>query len=815
MTGEKPPVGEDHAVNLVGTGAKGSRFTLSEGGRPWSRHPADSARLVFAVVLALAGLALVATYPGDLRSFSTDLVRLANHLPDLVQKGLIGLVQLLAVATPLVLLGLAVWWKRPVQMTVALVAAGAGAVSVALLQSWMDQSTPMAIQRGLDGRGWITGAAFPSASYLAGLAAGITVLSTSFSHRWRRAAWIWMAILSLVRILTAVALPVHLVTTIALGVAVGSALLVVLGSPARWLDVEAVRAALVRTGLNLENLTLRSGPATLTRTMTGQWEQQPVLVQVVGRDERDAELLVRAVNLVRVKGLDDDRPSWSADAVVAHQGLCGLLAQAAGVNTPAVHAVTETEEGDGILVTADPRGSRLVDVDDSVLSDEVLSQAWLQLSRLHARGIAHRRANLGRLTLDHDGEVSLTGFQFANLVASEQLRATDVAELVMSMAARVGVERALQGALTHMPQGELAAALPMIQPLAVSPGTRQAVKASSGKALWDETRAALQARLGVESYELTRLDRISLSRLVGIFGGTVMAYVLLAFASNWAAIGQSLSQADWTYLPPLVALALVGFVGGVWSLQGAVTVRLPFWETLQVMFAQSFLNRFTPANAGGMALRTRYLQRHGVDLTLSAASIGLTSAASGVMQVLLLVTFMAWAGSNQDLAFSLPDMVVIARALVVVLVLAGGLYLMPWGRRLFGQLIGSVREAAGELMVLARDPMKVLQLFGGAAFSKVVTIMAFNTAVHALGVDGIGFATLAVAYMTANTVASVAPTPGGVGAIEAALVAVLTGLGVDPPTALSIVLVFRLVTYWMTVPVCWFFLGLVRRSGIV
>ena len=69
--------------------------------------------------------------------------------------------------------------------------------------------------------------------------------------------------------------------------------------------------------------------------------------------------------------------------------------------------------------------------------------------------------------------------------------------------------------------------------------------------------------------------------------------------------------------------------------------------------------------------------------------------------------------------------------------------------------------------------------------------------------------------MTANTIASVAPTPGGVGAIEAALVAVLTGLGVDPAAALSIVLVFRLITYWMPVPVCWFFLGQVRRSGIV
>ena len=60
--------------------------------------------------------------------------------------------------------------------------------------------------------------------------------------------------------------------------------------------------------------------------------------------------------------------------------------------------------------------------------------------------------------------------------------------------------------------------------------------------------------------------------------------------------------------------------------------------------------------------------------------------------------------------------------------------------------------------------------------------------------------------MMANTIASAVPTPGGVGAIEAALVAVLTGLGVDSGYAWSIVLIFRLVTYWGTIPPSWFFL---------
>ncbi len=84
---------------------------------------------------------------------------------------------------------------------------------------------------------------------------------------------------------------------------------------------------------------------------------------------------------------------------------------------------------------------------------------------------------------------------------------------------------------------------------------------------------------------------------------------------------------------------------------------LPFWEGVQVMLGQSFLNRFTPANSGGMALRVRYLQKRGVDIGGAAAGVGLTSAASGVSQVVVLVAFAAWAGagSGAGVRFSLPD----------------------------------------------------------------------------------------------------------------------------------------------------------------
>jgi uncharacterized membrane protein YbhN (UPF0104 family) len=54
-----------------------------------------------------------------------------------------------------------------------------------------------------------------------------------------------------------------------------------------------------------------------------------------------------------------------------------------------------------------------------------------------------------------------------------------------------------------------------------------------------------------------------------------------------------------------------------------------------------------------------------------------------------------------------------------------------------------------------------------------------------------------------------------VGAIEAALIAVLTGAGVDPAVAVSVVLLFRFATYWLPVPPAWFALQRLRKTELV
>ena len=80
---------------------------------------------------------------------------------------------------------------------------------------------------------------------------------------------------------------------------------------------------------------------------------------------------------------------------------------------------------------------------------------------------------------------------------------------------------------------------------------------------------------------------------------------------------------------------------------------------------------------------------------------------------------------------------------------------------------------------------------------------------------GPGIVEIGAVYLGAATIAAVAPTPGGLGAIEAALIAGLTGIGVASGPAVSAVLTYRLATYWLPVVPGWLSWRYLQRRGHV
>jgi uncharacterized protein (TIRG00374 family) len=106
----------------------------------------------------------------------------------------------------------------------------------------------------------------------------------------------------------------------------------------------------------------------------------------------------------------------------------------------------------------------------------------------------------------------------------------------------------------------------------------------------------------------------------------------------------------------------------------------------------------------------------------------------------------------------------------------------------------------------------MLAMFGGGLGRALVDFAALVTALAAFGsTPSIG--ALGAAYIGASVLASASPTPGGVGAVEAALIAGLTGIGVSVSQATPAVLVYRLITYWLVMLPGWISLKVMQKRG--
>jgi glycosyltransferase 2 family protein len=104
----------------------------------------------------------------------------------------------------------------------------------------------------------------------------------------------------------------------------------------------------------------------------------------------------------------------------------------------------------------------------------------------------------------------------------------------------------------------------------------------------------------------------------------------------------------------------------------------------------------------------------------------------------------------------------------------------------------------------------MIMLVGGSALITLLYIAALVASIDAFG-GGPGIVVIGAVYLGAAAVAAAAPTPGGLGAFEAATIAGLIGVGMSSGTAFAAVILYRLATYWLPVPPGWLGWRLLQR----
>ena len=223
-----------------------------------------------------------------------------------------------------------------------------------------------------------------------------------------------------------------------------------------------------------------------------------LFVKALGSDQRDADLLYRAYRAVRLRNVGDTRPAASLFQAVERQALVGVMAERAGVSVPRVDRIVRAGDT-ALLVLEWVDGCSLDRLPSAEVGDDLLVRLWAEVGRLHRAGIAHRSLRAANVMVSPVGQPAIVDFGFSELAATQRQRDLDVAELLASLAALTGEDRAAAAATAGLGGQEVARSLPLLQPLALSAATRRAVKGQGG--LLARTRAAAAAASGQEAPE--------------------------------------------------------------------------------------------------------------------------------------------------------------------------------------------------------------------------------------------------------------------------------------------------------------------------
>jgi undecaprenyl-diphosphatase len=777
------------------------------------RHPGDAIRLILAG-LVLAGAAAVtvithATYAGASAAAVTAVA------PSTVAgRVLAGLVQAAFAVAAVTAVAVTLRHRRfRLLASLAGVAVVAG-VALAGIVQLAGGERPRALAAGAGQWPWLTGASLVGPALLAAAVAGTVAAAPWLSSPWRRTAWAALWLAAVARLVTGTASPMEVVVAFAAGVAVGAGVLVLFGVPDRRIGPGGIAAALGSAGLPVAHVEPAAVEAKGSRPFTAVAEDgEPLFIKVLGSDQRDADLPYRAYRFIRLRDIGDTRPAASLIQAVEHQALAAVMAGQAGVAVPAVRQVIKTADGSALLAMERVDGGSLDRIPGQDISDTMLRELWQQVDGLHGAGIAHRSLRAANIVADRTGRPWIVDFSFSELGATQRQMALDVAELLASLAAMVGAGRAVACAVAVIGADGVADAVPLLQPLALSAGTRSAVARHDG--LLTDTRAAAAATSGREDQELARIQRVRLRTLLAIAAVAGAFYYLLPQLAKVPSSWHAILSADWAWLPLVIAMSAVTYLASAVALMGAVLPRIRFWPTVLAQAASSFINRVSPANVGGMALNARYLQKSGVDTSSGVAAVGVNSLVGAIVHAVLIVVFFTWAGRGLSKAFKLPSTSKLLLILAVVMAVIGIVLATRPGRRFAaGKLIPGLKSAAASLRRVGQKPGKMIMLFGGSAAITLAYIGALAASIQAFG-GGPGIILVGAVYLGAAAIAAAAPSPGGLGAIEAALVAGLTGVGMAAGPAVSAVLLYRLATYWLPVAPGWLsWRALLRRDYV-
>ncbi|BBY44243.1 lysylphosphatidylglycerol synthase transmembrane domain-containing protein [Mycolicibacterium celeriflavum] len=634
--------------------------------------------------------------------------------------------------------------------------------------------------------------------WIAMLAAVLTVSGPWLPTRWRR--WWWALLLAFVPIhlMISAVVPARSLLGLAVGWFVGALVVLVVGTPGLEVPLDGAVRAMARRGCSVSGMHVvrPAGAGPLLLNATCEEQQSTAVMELYGPHQRGGGVLLQLWRKVRLRDRETAPLHASMRRLVEHRALMAIAIGELKIANTSTIAVAALDRGWTLYAHTPPRGIPINECVESVPDGRV----WESLRELHDCQISHGDLRSSEITVDDD-TVLFGGFDYAEYGATDAQLRTDIAQLLVTTTYLYDASSAVRAAIDAFGKDAVLTASRRLTSAAMPPGIRHSV--ADAKAVISAARDEVKRQTRVDEIRTETVTRFTRGQVIQLVLLAALVYVAYPFLSSVPTFITELRTANWWWALLGLAASSLTYLGAAAALWACADGLVNLRGLVVMQVANKFAATTTPAGVGGLALSARYLQKGGVSPMRATTAVALQQSVQVITHLGLLVFFSTAAGVSADLSQFVPSATLLYLIGGVLLGLIGTFLLVP---KLRNWLATSVRprlqEMIGHLVALAREPRRLAVIMAGCAATTLGNAFALWAAIEAFGGDT-SFVTVTVVTMIGGTLASAAPTPGGIGAVEAALIGGLAAFGMPAAVAVPSVLLYRVLTIWLPVFAGW------------
>lgn len=630
--------------------------------------------------------------------------------------------------------------------------------------------------------------------WIALLAAVLTVSGPWQPARLRR--WWWTLLLAFVPIHLVVSaiVPARSLLGLAVGWFVGALVVLVSGTPALEVPLAGGVQALARRQFEVSALTVirpaGAGPLVLSADSA---DGTRAVVELYGPNQRVGGAMSQLWRKITLRNDETAPLQTSMRRAVEHRALMTIAVGDLDLANTRTIALAALDRGWTMFAHTPASGAPLT-------NETSVADVWRALGALHHHQISHGDLRASELTVD-DRTVLFGGLGNSEYGASDVQLQSDVAQLLVTTTAMYDAEEAVAAAIEQFGEDTVLTASRRLTKSAMPLRLRESIPDS--RAVITAARDEVKHQTGADRIQTETITRFTRNQVIQLVLLIALVYVAYPFISTVPTFFSELRSANWWWALLGLAVSALTYVGAAAALWASASEAVSFKNLTIMQVANTFAATTTPAGVGGLALSTRFLQKAGLGALRATAAVALQQSVQVLTHVALLIFFSAAAGASADLSHFVPSSTVLYLIAGAALGVVGTFMLVPRARHWLGTSVRPrLTEVWADLVNLAREPRRLGLIVLGCAATTLGAALALWASVEAFG-GSTSFVTVCVVTMIGGTLASAAPTPGGVGAVEAALIGGLAAFGLPAAVAVPSVLLYRVLTCWLPVFIGW------------